>query len=304
MQASAYTAADVLAKLVTVDGAGSDIDAEYLAGQPGSYYAPVNGAALTGNPTAPTQTAGNSSTRLATTAFVSDAVQAIIEMAPSDLDTLAEIATRLEGSEDNYAALVTTIAGKLAKASNLNDLTDAAAARANLSLGNVPNVDATNADNIATGTLAAARIADGSLPVAKLTGLTKSSVGLGNVDNTSDANKPISTATQTALDGKQPAGKYRSWETKTASYVLVADDRGRAIEMNVAGANTVTTAASGTHTAGDTIDVYNLGAGQVTITAGSGIALRGGKYKISQNGAATLAFRTSSEVWVKGDVVA
>ena len=32
--------------------------------------------------------------------------------------------------------------------------------------------------------------------------LTKSDVGLGNVDNTSDANKPISTATQTALDGK------------------------------------------------------------------------------------------------------
>lgn len=32
---------------------------------------------------------------------------------------------------------------------------------------------------------------------------TKSDVGLGNVDNTSDANKPISSATQTALDGKQ-----------------------------------------------------------------------------------------------------
>lgn len=32
--------------------------------------------------------------------------------------------------------------------------------------------------------------------------LTKSSVGLGNVDNTSDANKPISTATQAALNGK------------------------------------------------------------------------------------------------------
>lgn len=30
--------------------------------------------------------------------------------------------------------------------------------------------------------------------------LNKSAVGLGNVDNTSDANKPISTATQTALD--------------------------------------------------------------------------------------------------------
>ena len=33
-------------------------------------------------------------------------------------------------------------------------------------------------------------------------GVTKSHVGLGNVDNTSDANKPVSTATQTALDAK------------------------------------------------------------------------------------------------------
>jgi parallel beta-helix repeat protein len=32
--------------------------------------------------------------------------------------------------------------------------------------------------------------------------LTKSDVGLGNVDNTSDASKPVSTAQQTALDGK------------------------------------------------------------------------------------------------------
>lgn len=32
--------------------------------------------------------------------------------------------------------------------------------------------------------------------------VTKAQVGLGNVDNTSDADKPISTATQTALDGK------------------------------------------------------------------------------------------------------
>jgi hypothetical protein len=36
-----------------------------------------------------------------------------------------------------------------------------------------------------------------------LTGLTKGQVGLGNVDNTTDAGKPISSATQTALDAKQ-----------------------------------------------------------------------------------------------------
>lgn len=35
-----------------------------------------------------------------------------------------------------------------------------------------------------------------------ISGLTKADVGLGNVDNTSDLNKPVSTAQQTALNGK------------------------------------------------------------------------------------------------------
>ena len=37
-----------------------------------------------------------------------------------------------------------------------------------------------------------------------VSGITKSMVGLGSVDNTSDANKPVSTAAQTALDAKAP----------------------------------------------------------------------------------------------------
>lgn len=39
-------------------------------------------------------------------------------------------------------------------------------------------------------------------PVSGNVTLTKSSIGLGNVDNTADTAKPVSTATQTALDGK------------------------------------------------------------------------------------------------------
>lgn len=38
--------------------------------------------------------------------------------------------------------------------------------------------------------------------------ITKTDVGLGNADNTSDANKPISIATQTALNGKQDSIGY------------------------------------------------------------------------------------------------
>jgi hypothetical protein len=40
--------------------------------------------------------------------------------------------------------------------------------------------------------------------------LTKQAVGLDNVDNTSDADKPISSATQTALDGKLAISTYNS----------------------------------------------------------------------------------------------
>jgi hypothetical protein len=43
---------------------------------------------------------------------------------------------------------------------------------------------------------------DAKLNVSKLVGLNKTAVGLGNVDNTSDANKPISSLTQTALNTK------------------------------------------------------------------------------------------------------
>lgn len=53
----------------------------------------------------------------------------------------------------------------------------------------------------ATGTDTARAVTPAGL-AAGLQTVTKSSLGLGNVDNTSDANKPISTATQTALDGK------------------------------------------------------------------------------------------------------
>ena len=46
-------------------------------------------------------------------------------------------------------------------------------------------------------------------------GTSKSDVGLGNVDNTSDANKPVSTAQQTALDGKVGTGDSRLSDART-----------------------------------------------------------------------------------------
>ena len=57
-------------------------------------------------------------------------------------------------------------------------------------------------------------------------GVTSTHVGLGNVDNTSDANKPVSTATQTALDLKldssTAASTYLTQALASTGYVAVA----------------------------------------------------------------------------------
>lgn len=82
LAASSYTAADVLSKLLTVDGSGSGLDADLLDGQSSAYYAPVASPALTGNPTAPTPTAGDNDTSIATTAFVrTPAIQSVASSA-------------------------------------------------------------------------------------------------------------------------------------------------------------------------------------------------------------------------------
>ena len=59
---------------------------------------------------------------------------------------------------------------------------------------------------------------------ATTSALTKSSVGLANVDNTSDASKPVSTATQTALDLKANLAGPTFTGTTTAAALTVTGD--------------------------------------------------------------------------------
>jgi hypothetical protein len=101
----------------------------------------------------------------------------------------------------------TTIAGDVLQAShNLNDLTNVAAARANLGLGNVDNTSDLNKPISSATAEAIALKAPISNPsfTGTVSGIDKSMVGLGNVDNTSDINKPISLATAEALALKAP----------------------------------------------------------------------------------------------------
>ncbi len=70
---------------------------------------------------------------------------------------------------------------------------------------NISNVDAITVSGETTATLHDAGNLTGIISAingSQITNITKSQVGLSNVNNTSDLSKPISTATQTALNGK------------------------------------------------------------------------------------------------------
>ena len=62
--------------------------------------------ALGGNPTTSTQSTGNNTTRLATTAFVQTEIAALADSAPSTLNTLNELAAAL-GDDASFSTTVT-----------------------------------------------------------------------------------------------------------------------------------------------------------------------------------------------------
>ena len=78
---------------------------------PDAYESP----ALTGTPTAPTAGRGTNNEQIASTAFVAQAIAALVNSAPGALDTLQELASAL-GNDANFATTVTNaLAGKLGK---------------------------------------------------------------------------------------------------------------------------------------------------------------------------------------------
>ena len=135
--------------------------------------------------------------------------------------------------------------------------------------------------------------------------LNKTAVGLGNVDNTTDANKPVSTATQTALDAK--TAKLITTNRQTASYTLVIGDADKLVEINNASANNLTVPlnSSVAFSTGTQILLAQYGAGQTTIVATSGVTIRsnGAKLKLNaQYSGATLIKIDTNEWYLFGDI--
>ena len=142
--------------------------------------------------------------------------------------------------------------------------------KAQVGLGNVPNVSTNDQTPIYTVPTANAELVSGeklgtafgkiARAVASLIAhianksnphsVTKAQVGLGNADNTSDVNKPISSATQTALNGKSDkAHKHKTADISDMPSALPADG-GNADTVGGKNANDFA-ASNHTHTAAD-----------------------------------------------------
>jgi len=114
---------------------------------------------------------------IATKTYTDNAIASLVGNAPEALNTIAELSAALGNDDSAIDALTTLIGTKLAidTAASTYETIDNVALKAPI------------ANPTFTGTVS---------------GITKSMVGLGNANDTSDLDKPISTATQAALDLK------------------------------------------------------------------------------------------------------
>ena len=167
-------------------------------------------------------------------------IQSVVGAAPLALDTLVEIAAQLASDESAAAALVTTVSGKVDKVTgkglSTEDYTStektklAAVTGANTGDETLATIKAKLLITTLSGVNTGDQVIPTTLPASDVSAWAKSAtkpaytateVGLALVNNTTDAAKPVSTATQTALDLKAPQG---TTYTKTE-----ADDRIQAI---------------------------------------------------------------------------
>lgn len=233
------------------------------------------------------------------TTAISTAIDNLVDGAPGVLNTLNELAAAL-GDDANYVTTVTSALATKITSSSTDTLSN-------------KTIDLTS--NILSGTTAQfnSSLSDGDFvtlagsetltnkTITSPLGLVKADVGLGNVSNTSDADKPVSTAVASELAKK--VDNIIAINPQAGSYTLVAADADRLVELSGGGTLTIPSDSEYNFAVGTTIEILQTGTSQVTI-AGSGFtpnATPGLKLR-TQWSSASLLKRGSNSWVVLGDL--
>lgn len=229
-----------------------------------------------------------------TSADVSAMIAAVIDSAPGTLDTLNELAAAL-GDDPNFATTITNlIAGVQADidAHEANTSNPHSTTAAQVGAYTTTQTDTQISNAVSTHTAAldphpqyqTASESQAQVDAhANLTNnphsVTKAQVGLSNADNTSDANKPISNATQTALNLKADKATTISAGTGLSGGGDLSSNRTLSIALD----NT-TVSATATTTTTSATDVL-MNAMTITPAAGTYLVFFGTSLESSANDA-------------------
>ena len=184
----------------SVHGITNSADIVYLSGAQTLSGKTLNDVVLTGTPTAPTQSANDSSTKVATTAYVQAELADLIGAAPALLDTLSELSDAL-GDNENYAAAMTatitginnTVATKLASAdftahatdsTDVHGITNTAnlvyTSDARLSDTRTPTAGSVTSGSMAADSIGTTSLLDSSVTTAKIAAVSVTEAKLAN----------------------------------------------------------------------------------------------------------------------------
>ena len=237
--------------------------------------APLASPALTGTPTSPTAAADTNTTQVATTAYVVGQASA----ATPAMNGTAAVGTSLKYARADHVHASDTTRAPLASPTFTGTVT-------------IPN-------GAALGIPASATLTNATgLPVA--TGVSGLGTGVATFLATPSSANFASMITDEIGTGNIVLSEAPT-NAQTASYTLVAADRSKMVEMNVASANTLTVPlnSSVAFPVGTKIDILQVGAGQTTIAGAGGVTVNAtpGLKLRAQWGSATLIKR-ATDTWV------
>lgn len=248
---------------------------------------PIISPTFTGIPSAPTALSSTNTTQIATTEFVQTAIANVIDSAPAALDTLNELAAAIN-DDASYASTITTALGTKSPI-NSPTFTGTVVLPSTTSVGQVTANEIGTLYGVTSsiqGQIDLKAPLENPTFTGTVSGISKSMVGLGDVDNTSDLNKPISAATSTriglletqVIDGlasKVDKATIPSIKSDTAYTINNQTDRYNRLEFDASTAITVTIPANinDPWPIGSSCEIMQAGTGKITVVGQSGVTL-------------------------------